>query len=58
VDGTPKHRNKAAFSNFSSVMWTGTKQATGDVRDQSTQEREKATITQEKIASVFENSCI
>jgi len=23
VDGTPNRRNKAAFSNFSGVVWTG-----------------------------------
>ena len=23
VDGRPNHRNKAAFSNFSDVVWTG-----------------------------------
>jgi len=25
VDGGPNHRNKAAFSNFSGVVWTGHK---------------------------------
>ena len=26
VEGRPNHRNKAVFSNFSGVMWTGLKQ--------------------------------